>query len=100
MADNPVLRTLLAHEPELILPVFAFDRLEGLFAATVELCRPHLARFLPEPAIRPTAEWAARLALTYSFHPVPAVRPHDPSSVRRLVDTYVMPAVASHQEPS
>ena len=85
---------------ELILPHFAFHRMAGLFAVTVQLCRPHLARFLPEEAIRPTAEWAARLALTYSIHPVPAVRPHDPSSVRRLVDTYVMPALASPQEPS
>jgi AcrR family transcriptional regulator len=100
MAGNPALRTLLAHEPELILPHFAFHRMAGLFAVAVQLCRPHLARFLPEEAIRPTAEWAARLALTYSIHPVPAVRPHDPSSVRRLVDTYVMPALASPQEPS
>lgn len=100
MADNPALQTLLAHEPELVLPHFTFRRLESLFAVTVELCRPHLARFLPEAAIRPTAEWAARLVLTYSVHPVPAVRPHDPDSVRRLVDAYVMPAVTSLQEPS
>lgn len=100
MADNRALQTLLAHEPELVLPHFTFRRLESLFAVTVELCRPHLARFLPEAAIRPTAEWAARLVLTYSVHPVPAVRPHDPDSVRRLVDTYVMPAVTSLQEPS
>lgn len=100
VADHPALRTLLAQEPELILPHFAFHRLDRLLAVTTELCRPHLARFLPGEAIRPTAEWAARLVLTYSVHPTPAVRPHDRASVRRLVDTYIIPAASRFQEPS
>jgi AcrR family transcriptional regulator len=100
VADHPALRTLLTLEPELVLPHFAFHRLARLLAVATELCRPHLARFLPDAAVRPTAEWAARLVLTYSMHPVPAVGPHDRESVRRLVHTYLVPALAQFQEPS
>lgn len=100
VADHPALRTLLAQEPELILPHFAFHRLSRLLDVTTELFRPHLARFLRDEAIRPTAEWAARLVITYAIHPAPALRPHDRASVRRLVDTYVIPAASPFQETS
>jgi AcrR family transcriptional regulator len=93
VADHPALRTLLRQEPELILPHFAFHRLDRLLAVTTELCRPHLARFLPDEAIRPTAEWCARLVLTLTIHPLPGVDPHDGDAVGGLVDTYVIPAL-------
>jgi len=92
-ADHPALRTLLRQEPELILPHFAFNRLDRLLAVTTELGRPHLGRFLREEAIRPTAEWCARLVLTLTIHPLPGFDPHDRDAVARLVDTYVIPAL-------
>ena len=100
VTDHPALRTLLAQEPELILPHFAFHRLSRLLDVTTELFRPHLARFLRDEAIRPTAEWAARLVITYTVHPAPALRPHDRAAVRRLVDTYMIPAASPFQETS
>ena len=95
---HPVIQALVEHEPERILPHFAFDQLGRFLAMTNELARPHLARHLPDEAVAPAAEWAARLVLTYSIHPSTAVNPHDPDSLRRLVGTYVVPALARLQE--
>jgi AcrR family transcriptional regulator len=98
VTTHPVIKALVEHEPDRILPHFAFDQLGRSLAVTTELARPHLARHLPDDAIAPAAEWAARLVLTYSIHPSASVDPHDPGSVRGLVETYVMPALARLQE--
>jgi AcrR family transcriptional regulator len=98
VTTHPVIRALVEHEPERILPHFAFDQLGRFLAMTTELARPHLARHLPDDAIAPAAEWAARIVLTYSIHPSASVDPRDPGSVRALVQTYVMPALARLQE--
>jgi hypothetical protein len=84
---------MLAHEPEEVLPQFAFHRLDVLFAFVNEVAAPHLARFLPEEAIPPTSELLARVVLSYAFYPSAAVDPNQPETIRRLVQTYLLPAV-------
>jgi AcrR family transcriptional regulator len=92
-ADNPVLASLIAHEPELVLPHFAFHQLDRVLDLADAVARPHLARFLPADEVRPAAELVTRVVLTLAFRPAPWVDPHDPASVRRLVRTYVVPAL-------
>src|SRR5690606_11869419 len=82
-------------EPELVLPHFVFHRLDHIFDLADTLARPHLSRFLPPEDVRPAAELLARVVLTYAFRPTPWVDPHDPDSVRRLVRTYLVPALTS-----
>ncbi|HET6949607.1 MAG TPA: helix-turn-helix domain-containing protein [Acidimicrobiales bacterium] len=91
--DDELLRSVLTHEPELILPHFAFHQLDRYLDTTTELCRPHLARFLPADDIRPAAELLARISLTFGFRPPAWFDAHDPDAVRRLVRTYVVPAL-------
>jgi AcrR family transcriptional regulator len=98
VADHPALRTIVELEPELVLPHLAFHRLDRLLAVSAELLRPHLARFLPADTIPAAAEWAARIAVTYVVNPTPAVDPADPESIRRLVRTYLVPALQPAQE--
>jgi AcrR family transcriptional regulator len=93
LTGHAVLQYLLVHEPAVVLPHFAFHRLDAVLAYAAELSRPHLARFLPDEAIRPAAELVARLVLTYSFNPSDQVDPNDPTSIRRLVRTYLLPAI-------
>ncbi len=93
VADHEVLHAVIEHEPELVLPHFAFHQLDRFLEFTTALCRPHLGRFLPDDEVRPAAEWVARIVLTYGFNPSPAVDPHDVGSVRRLVRTYLLPAL-------
>jgi hypothetical protein len=62
--------------------------------------RADLGRFLPDDEVRPAAEWIARIVLTYGFNPSPAVDPHDVRSVRRMVRTYLLPALSSRPPDS
>lgn len=96
LTGHAALRSLLEHEPEAVLPLFAFHRLAPLLAEVAELGRPHLGRFLPDDAVRPAAELLARVVLSYSFNPSPAVDPGDDDSIRRLVRTYLLPALTRH----
>ena len=72
---TPRSRTLLRHEPEVILPLFAFDRLDPLLAVDRRAVPARTsARFLPDerdPAQPPSG--CARLVLTYTIDPVPGV---------------------------
>jgi AcrR family transcriptional regulator len=92
LTGHEALNYMLTHEPEAVLPHFAFHRLDGLLAYAAELSRPHLARFLPDGQVRPAAELVTRLVLTFSLNPSPLVDPRDPESIRRLVRTYLLPA--------
>jgi AcrR family transcriptional regulator len=93
LTGHEALNYMLTHEPEAVLPHFAFHRLDGLLAYAAELSRPHLARFLPDDQVRPAAELVTRVVLTYSLNPSPVVDPRDPDSIRRLVRTYLLPAI-------
>jgi AcrR family transcriptional regulator len=93
ITDDEVLRSVLVHEPEMVLPHFAFHQLDRYLALATELCRPHLSRFLPPDAVRPGAELLARVALTFGFRPPAWFDAHDPAAVRRLVRTYLVPAI-------
>jgi AcrR family transcriptional regulator len=93
LTGHAALQYMVHHEPEAVLPLFAFHRLEPLLVEVAELSRPHLERFLPDDAVRPSAELGARLVLSYAFGPTPALDPQDPDSIRRLVLTYLLPAI-------
>ena len=104
LAGHDALQYLLAHEPEVVLPHVAFQRLGDLFDLVARFADPHLARFLPDPEHRArAAEWVARVVLTYVFNPVDGVDLADPVAARHLVCTFVLPgllagAVATPQE--
>jgi AcrR family transcriptional regulator len=93
LTGHAALQYMVRQEPEAVLPLFAFHRLDPLLAEVAELCRPHLGRFLPDDAVRPAAELLTRVVLSYTFGPAPAVDPQDPDSIQRLVRTYLLPAV-------
>ena len=94
LSEHEALRYLLAHEPELILPHFAFHRLDRVLSATAAACVPYLERFLDPERAAATADWVVRLVLSYSLNPGDAVDPGDVTSVRRLVRTFVLPGLA------
>jgi hypothetical protein len=43
--------------------------------------------------VRPAADLLARVVLTFGFRPSAWVDPTDPASIRRLVGTYLLPAL-------
>ena len=94
-AEHEALAAVIDHEPELVLPHFAFHQLGRVLALAEVLTRPHLERFLAADAVGPAADLLARVVLTFAFRPASWVDPGDAASVRRLVGTYLLPALAS-----
>lgn len=94
LAGHEALGYLLAHEPDVVLPHVAFDRLGALFELVSRFADPHLARFLPDPEQRArAAEWLARVVLAYVFNPAEGVDLTDPASARHLIRTFVLPGL-------
>jgi AcrR family transcriptional regulator len=94
LAGHEVLQFLLAHEPEVVLPLVAFTRMDAVYAVVRGFFAPYLAPHVgPDEAPR-VAEWVARLTLSYMLCPSETFDVCDEQSVRRLVRGYVLPGLA------
>lgn len=102
LTGHAALQFLLAHEPEVVLPHLAFQRLDALLQRAARHAGPVLEPWLPasdgaatraERAAR-AVEWIVRIVVSYALAPSPDVDVRDPQSVRRLVRTYIMPGLA------
>jgi AcrR family transcriptional regulator len=93
LAEHRALQFLLAHEPDVVLPHVAFDRLESVFHAAASFAAPHLARFLPADELPRAAEWVARVIVSYTLCPSDDLDLRRTDDARRLVRTYVVPGL-------
>ncbi len=95
IASHGALRTVVSFEPEEILPLLAFGRMDQVLAVCTAFAAPHLARFLDQATAAQVAEWAARVVVSYSSWPSVDVDLTDERSVRRLVRQLFLPALAT-----
>ena len=95
LLDHPALGVLLAYEPELVLPHVSFAGMDRLLGYASDFGGPLLERWLTPPAARRSAEWAARLVLSYVSCPSDDVDLRNEAAVRRLVRTFVLPGIPS-----
>lgn len=95
---HQALQFLLAHEPEAVLPHFAFRSGDAVLATARAFAAPYLARHLPAGEAPQAAEWVARIVLSYTSCPADTVDLADEASVRRLVRSFVLPGLVSHQQ--
>jgi hypothetical protein len=70
--------------------------LSRVFDAAAACVAPHLARFLPDHEVPRAAEWVTRVVLTYTFNPAPSIDLRNEADTRRLVRTYLLPALSPH----
>lgn len=91
--EHAVFRFLLVHEPELVLPHLAFRQLDALLARVRAMGGPLLERFLDPTDAARTAEWVARIVISYTCSPSAGVSLTDDPSVRRLVRAFVLPGL-------
>ena len=89
--ENAAIVMLAEHEPEVLLPILSFDRLDPVLATTSAFLGPLVARFVDDRTAGELVEWAARLVLSYSFEPSPFVDLADPDDVRQLVCRHLLP---------
>ncbi|MEO7429928.1 MAG: helix-turn-helix domain-containing protein [Acidimicrobiales bacterium] len=100
LAGHEALAYVLAHEPERVLPTFAFHRLDPALAIATAFTAPHLCRFLTDDdAAGAGAEWLVRILLSYAINPSPTLELTNPASVRRFVATYLLPAFDENANP-
>jgi AcrR family transcriptional regulator len=96
LEHHGALKFLIEHEPEQILPRFAFTNLDRILANVRTFASPYLAPWLGEDAGR-AAEWVARIVLSYSCAPSSEYDLTDDASARQLVRTFVMPALTTKE---
>ncbi|HYF46306.1 MAG TPA: TetR/AcrR family transcriptional regulator [Acidimicrobiales bacterium] len=87
------LQSLLAHEPELVLPHLAFDRMGTAFDVAASVAVHHVHRFLGDPDARRAVELVARLALSHTLSPSADLDVGDVDVARRLVHRFVTPGL-------
>ena len=92
LGEHGALKFMIEHEPEQILPLFAFTNLDRILSNVRVFAAPYLEPWLGDDAGR-SAEWVARIVLSYACAPSPDVDLTDEVSARRLVRTFVMPGL-------
>lgn len=93
LSSHAALGYLLEHEPGTVLPHLAFGGLDRVLEAAGSFAAPFLGRWLgPDDAAR-AAEWAARIVLSYLACPREGMDLTEPSAVRGLVATFVVPGI-------
>jgi AcrR family transcriptional regulator len=86
-------RFLLADEPGVVLPHLAFHELDVLLERVRAVGGPLLERHLDPTTAARTAEWVARIVISYTCSPAAGVQLTDDASVRRLVRAFVLPGL-------
>ena len=81
------------HEPELVLPHLAIDRMGTAFAVAAAVALRHLHRFLNEDDARRATELVARLALSHTLSPSADLDMGDLDAARRHVHRFVTPGL-------
>ena len=97
LEEHGALRFMITHEPNLVLPRFAFTNLDLILANVRVFAAPYIEQWLGDDA-GPTAEWVARIVLSYVVTPSPEFNLADEESARRLVRTYVLPGLTHVQQ--
>ncbi len=93
LAGHALVGTLVRHEPHLILPLLAFDRIGPLLYRTTAFLEPYLERYLPAEEIAHTAEWVTRMVISYWLQPSDHIDPTTRQGAERLVRRYLLPAL-------
>lgn len=95
LADHRLLGTLLAREPEAVLPWLTFERQDRLLQAAGQWAAPLLMRWLEPQQARRLGEHMARIVLVYGIGGSAKDTVADEAWVRHLVATYVLPGSPS-----
>lgn len=101
LAGHGALRNLLAHEPDVVLPHVAFDRLTHVLDLVATMATPHLARHITdaEDAAR-SAEWVTRVVISYLLNPAAGLDLATEAGARRLVRTFLLPGLLAVARPT
>lgn len=93
LAGHAAFRFLLAHEPDLVLPLFAFGRFDETLREAGAVAAPALTRFMGAPAAGVAAEWLARVVVSHALCRSESFDLGDEADARRFVRCFVLPGL-------
>ena len=100
LAGHAALQKLLATEPGTILPFISFDGLEPVLAMAADWGRVEFGRFVSADDGEIVGEWAARVLLGHVRSPGTVLDVTDRDAVKRLVESFLLPGLATAPQPS
>ena len=100
--QHAALQFLLAHEPELVLPLVAFDRCDQVLDHAAAFCTPWLEPHVGAEWAPRAGEWLTRMVLSYVLVPSAGFDLAVDDDARRFVRCFVLPGLtsASHLRPA
>src|SRR5947209_4619502 len=93
IGEHPALQFIITYEPQIVLPGLAFAQMSRVLNLASAFATPYLSRFIPLDEAPEAAEWIIRILLSYAGCPSERVDMTNEESVRRLVRTFVLPAL-------
>lgn len=93
--EHTALQFLLAHEPEVVLPLVAFDRLDVVLDRAAAFCAPYLEPHVGQEWAPRAGEWITRMVLSYSLVPSAGFDLATEADARRFVRFFVIPGLTT-----
>jgi AcrR family transcriptional regulator len=93
-AGHNALAFMLQHEQELVGPYLGFAAGDAVVAEAAAMVAPILSPFVDPAELARATDWLLRLLRSHLLDPSAFVALADTDSVRRLVTTFVLPALA------
>ena len=93
--QHAALQVLLAHEPEVVLPLVAFDRFDHVLDHASAFCAPWLEPHLGQEWAPRAGEWLTRMVLSYTLVPSDGFDLALEADARHFVRSFVMPGLTS-----
>ena len=93
--DHAALQFLLAHEPEVVLPLVAFERCDAALDLAAAFCAPYLEAHVGAEWAPRVGEWITRMVLSYALVPADGFDLATEADARRFVRSFVMPGLTA-----
>ena len=91
--SHTALQFVLAHEPEVVLPLVAFDRLDVVLDRAAAFCAPWLEPHVGKEWAPRAGEWITRMVLSYTLVPSDGFDLTTETDARRFVQSFVLPGL-------
>jgi AcrR family transcriptional regulator len=96
IAEHGALQFLLTHEPDVVLPLVAFDRLDLVLDHAAAFCTPYLTPHVGKEWAPRAAEWITRMVISYSLVPADGFDLSQDADARRFVRSFVLPGLTAN----
>jgi hypothetical protein len=93
--EHGALQFVLAHEPELVLPLIAFDQCDRVLDHAAVFCAPWLEPHVGREWALRAGEWLTRMVLSYTLVPSDGFDLATEDDARRFVRCFILPGLTA-----